>query len=158
LAPQAQMDIGAAREKQKEYPEAVKAYELAADRYSDQKPLAADALYKAAQAYNKQARKADYDQSVAGQAISAFTDFMALYPDDPRAADSIKIIANLRAEEARGNFKIAQYYEKEKRWDGARVYYNAVYNELRQDPGSPLAKRALERLEFLKNRTSTPVK
>jgi outer membrane protein assembly factor BamD len=154
FAPDAQMDIGAAREKQKQYPEAVKAYELAADRYSDQKPLAADALYKAAQAYNKQARKADYDQSVAGQAISAFTDFMALYPDDPRAADSTKIIASLRAEQARGNFKIAQYYEKEKKWDGALVYYNAVYNELRlQDAGSPLAKQALERIDFLKKRT-----
>jgi outer membrane protein assembly factor BamD len=156
LAPQAQMDIGAAREKQKQYPEAVRAYELAADRYSDQKQLAAEALYKAAQAYNKQARKADYDQSVAGQAISAYTDFMALYPDDPRVADAAKSIASLRAEDALGNFKIAQYYEKEKKYDGALVYYNAVYNELRQDAGSPLAKKALERIDFFKKRA--PVK
>jgi outer membrane protein assembly factor BamD len=151
LAPQAQMNIGAAREKEKEYPLAVKAYELAADRYSDQKQLASDALYKAALSYNKQARKADYDQSIAGQAVSAFTDFMALYPDDPRAADSTRIIASLKAEEARGNFRIAQYYEKEKRWDGALVYYNEV---LIKDAGSPLAKQARQRIDFLKKRVA----
>ncbi len=126
LGPQAQMNIGAAREKEKDYPLAVKAYETAADRYVDQPRVAADALFKAAQAYTKQARTADYDQSVAGQAISAFTDFMALYPDDPRVTDAQKVIASLRAEQARGNFKIAQFYEKEKRWDGALVYYNEV--------------------------------
>jgi outer membrane protein assembly factor BamD len=146
LAPQAQMNIGAAREKEKDYPQAVKAYELAADRYSEQKQLAADALYKAAMAYNKQARKADYDQSVAGQAISAFTDFMALYPDDPRVPDAIRLINTLKTEQARGNFSVAQYYEKEKKWDGALVYYNEV---LIKDAGSPLAKQARERIDFL---------
>ena len=37
VAPQAQMSIGAAREKQSNYPQAVKAYEKAADVYHDQK-------------------------------------------------------------------------------------------------------------------------
>jgi outer membrane protein assembly factor BamD len=72
LGPPAQMNIGAAREKEKDYPEAVKAYERAADRYSDQPKISADAQYRAAMAYTKQARKADYDQSVAGQAIATF--------------------------------------------------------------------------------------
>ncbi len=35
LAPQAQMNIGAAREKQKDYAAAVKSYELVADKYAD---------------------------------------------------------------------------------------------------------------------------
>ncbi len=147
LGPPSQMNVGAAREKEKDYPLAVKAYETAADRYTEQPKVASDALFRAAQAYTKQARKADYDQSVAGQAISAFTDFMALYPDDPRVADAQKVIASLRAEQARGNFKIAQFYEKEKRWDGALVYYNEV---LIRDAGSPLAAQARERIDSLK--------
>jgi outer membrane protein assembly factor BamD len=149
LGPTSQMNIGVAREQEKDYPLAVKAYELAADRYSDQKQVAADALYKAALAYNKQARKAEYDQSIAGQAISAFTDFMALYPDDPRVAESQRIILALRAEQAVGNFRVAQYYEKRKRWDGALVYYNEV---LIKDAGSPLAAQARERIDVLKRR------
>jgi outer membrane protein assembly factor BamD (BamD/ComL family) len=137
------------REKEKDYPLAVRAYELASDRYSEQPQVAAEALYKAALAYNKQARKADYDQSVAGQAISAFTDFMALYPSDPRVADAQRIINQLKSVQAVGNFRVAQYYEKQKQWAGARVYYNEVRSK---DPSSPLANLALQRIEVLNKR------
>ena len=146
---QSRDDIGAARDKEKDYPLAVKAYEAAADRYTDQPKIAADALFKAAQAYTKQARKADYDQSIAGQAISAFTDFMALYPDDPRVAEAQKVIASLRAEQARGNFRIAQFYEKRKKWDGALVYYNEV---MIRGAGTPIATQARERIDLLRRR------
>ena len=100
-------------------------------------------------AYNKQAKKADYDQSIAGQAIATFTDFMALYPDDPRVADATRIITSLRTVEAQGNFRIAQYYEKQKKVDGALVYYNEV---LLSDAGSPLAIQARQRIDNLKKR------
>src|SRR5271157_1457132 len=46
LGPASQMNIGAAREKEKDYPLAVIAYEQAADRYSDQPKIAAEAQYK----------------------------------------------------------------------------------------------------------------
>jgi outer membrane protein assembly factor BamD len=149
LGPQSQMNIGAAREKEKDYPLAVKAYETAADRYTDQPQVAADALFKAAQAYTKQARKAEYDQSVAAQAISAFSDFMALHPDDSRVPEAQKVITSLKAEEARGNFRTAEFYEKEKKWDGALVYYNEVIS---RNAGSPLAAQARERIDTLKRR------
>ncbi|HEY3857503.1 MAG TPA: outer membrane protein assembly factor BamD [Verrucomicrobiae bacterium] len=149
LGPQSQMNIGVAREREKEYPLAVKAYETAADRYTDQPQVAADALYKAAQAYTKQARKAEYDQSVAAQAISAFTDFMALHPDDKRVPEAQKVITSLKAEQARGNFRTAQFYEKLKKWDGALVYYNEV---LSRSAGTPLANQARQRIDILKKR------
>lgn len=154
LGPPSQMNIGAAREKEKDYPLAVIAYEWAADRYSDQAKIAAEAQYKEAMAYDKQAKKAGYDQSIAGQAIATFTDFMALYPDDPRVADAHRIITSLRAEEALGNFQVAEYYEKQKKWDGALVYYNEV---LLADAGSPLANQARLRIDKLKKRApATP--
>ena len=133
VAPQAQLNIGAAREKQSDFPQAVKAYEKAADIYHEQKTVAADAIYKAGDAYNKQARTAEYDQSVAGKAIATFSDFIALYPEDPRVPEAQKVIDNLRVEQARGALKIAQFYEKKKKWDGALVYYNEV---LVADPNS----------------------
>src|SRR5205823_2956465 len=40
VAPKAQMNIGAAHEKQKQWGQAVKAYERAADRYSDRSDIA----------------------------------------------------------------------------------------------------------------------
>jgi outer membrane protein assembly factor BamD len=148
-----QMKIGAAREKQKEYLLAVKAYEVAADRYAAEPKLAADAMYKAAMAYGKLARKADYDQSAANEAMSAFNDFMTLYPDDPRVPEAIKDIAALKNERARGNYSVAQFYEKEKRWDGALIYYNSVAVE---GASSPLAEPARKRIAAIKQRQSAP--
>ena len=149
LAPQAQMKIGLAREKQKNYPEAVKAYERAADRYHDRPQVEADALYREALAFYKQALTAEYDQSTADQSISTFTDFMTLFPDDSRVPDAQKTISDLRIEKARGNFENAQFYEKYKKWKAARSYYNQVVTLLIDKPNAPYAVAARERIDAL---------
>jgi len=149
VAPQAQMGIGAAREKQKDYEAAVKAYEAAADRYNDQREVAADALFKAGMVYNKQAKTAEYDQSISGQAINTFNDFAALYPEDSRVPQLQQIITSLKAEQARGNFETAKFYENNKKWDGALIYYNEV---LIKDPESPMADQARQRIDTIKKR------
>ncbi|MEO6036457.1 MAG: outer membrane protein assembly factor BamD [Verrucomicrobiota bacterium] len=149
IAPEAQMSIGAAREKQTNYPLAVKAYERAADRYNDRQEVASEAVYKAGLAYNKQAKTAEYDQSVAAQAIATLTDFMALYPADNRVGDAQKLITSLKVEQARGSFQTAKFYEKNKKWDGALIYYNEV---LLKDPESQLAATARGRIDSLKKR------
>ena len=156
VAPQAQLSIGTAWEKQKalgfkspDYTAAIQAYDLAADRYHDQPKVASDALYRAGLDYQKQAQTPDRDQGTAGQAIAKFTDFMALYPNDPRVPQAQTIISTLKGEQANGNFAVAQFYEKRKRWEGARVYYNEV---LLQDPNSPYANEARQRIDLLKKR------
>lgn len=151
VAPQAQMNVGTAREKQKDYPEAVRAYEKAADVYHDQRPVASEATYRAGQAYNKQAKKAEYDQSAAAQAIDKFTDFVILFPNDPRAAEAQKTISSLKTVQAQGAYKIARFYESKKHWDGALVYYNEV---LIKDPDSSFAAEAKRRIDILKKRTA----
>src|SRR5260370_9557936 len=97
------MNIGVAREKQtrfftndEPYIQAAKAYELAADRYHDRPQYAAEALFKAGLAYDRQAKTAEYDQSTAGQAIDTFKDFMTLYPADPTVPQAGKIITPLQ--------------------------------------------------------------
>ena len=149
VAPQAQLRIGAAREKEKDYPEAVKAYATAADRYYNQPTIAADALFREGLSYARQAAKAEYDQSTAVQAIERFTDFITLYPNDRRVPRAEKAIAWLKTEQVRGNFEIAQFYQKGKKWNGALVYYNEV---LQLDPNSPYAASARQRIEALKPR------
>jgi outer membrane protein assembly factor BamD len=153
VAPHAQLRIGAAREKQKDYAEAVKAYETAADRYHEQPVIAADAMYRAGVAWEKQADTAEYDQGAAAQAISAYTDFVAFYPEDKRVADAQKAIVKLKAQQVRGSFEIAQFYEKSHRWAGAVVYYNDV---LQLDANSPLATQARQRIDVLKPRLQAP--
>jgi outer membrane protein assembly factor BamD len=156
VAPHAQLNIGAAREKQKDYPSAVRAYEVAADRYHGQPEIAADAMYRAGLAWEKQADTAEYDQGAAAKAIAAYTDFTTVYPDDKRVADAQKAITKLKAEQVRGSYKIAQYYESNRKWAGAIVYYNDV---LALDANSPLAAQARQRIDVLQPRLqAAPVK
>jgi outer membrane assembly lipoprotein YfiO len=148
VAPLAQLNIGEARMKQKNFEAAVKAYNLAADRYNSQPAIAAQAMYQAGVAWQKQADTAEYDQSSADQAINAYTDFAVLYPDDPRVPAAQEAIGKMKAEQVRGNFEIAKYYEKNRRWFGAATYYSEV---LRLDANSPLATAAAKRLEAVKS-------
>lgn len=155
IAPDAQLKIGRANEQRKtvffkapDYLAAAKAYERAADRYAD-KPQGADGLYRAGLAYSKEAGKADYDQTVAGQAIATFTDFKTLHPSDDRVEAADTIIRSLKTEQARGSFSIARFYEKKRRWDGALIYYNEV---LLKDPESDYAQQARQRIEAIKQK------
>ena len=150
IAPEAQMNIGQAHEKKliKDYPAAAQAYERAADRYHDL-PLGVDALYREGIAYEKQAKTAEYDQSIAAQAIATFTDFIALHPEDTRGPGAQKLIESLKTEQARGSFEIAHYYERHRRWRGALIYYNEV---LQKDPNSRYAEAARVRIDALNKR------
>ena len=151
VAPPAQMNIGQAYENKMvaDYTAAVKAYEKAADRYSDEK-VGTDALYKVGLTYNKQARRAEYDQSVAAQAIGTFTDFATLFPEDPRVPEAQKHVNALKTEQARGSFDVARYYERNRRWKGALIYYNDV---LDKDPNSTYAEEARRRIDAINKRT-----
>jgi outer membrane protein assembly factor BamD len=154
VAPQAQLKIGAARENQKNYPDAVKAYERAADRYNDRLPIATEATFCAGMANWKQAQKSEYDQGAAGAAIATFTDFMTLYPEDARVKQAQKLIDDLHNEQARGCYEIALFYEKKHKVQGALVYYNEA---LLLAPSSSYADASRKRIEQLKARiTAAP--
>ena len=153
VAPHAQLSIGTAQEKSKNYGEAVKAFQTAADRYQSQPDIAADAMYRTGVAWQRQADTAEYDQGAAAQAIAAYTDFIAFYPDDSRVPAAQKAIVTLKAEQVRGSFEVARFYEKSHKWAGAVVYYNDV---LQLDANSPLAVQARQRIEILKPRIHAP--
>lgn len=155
VAPDAQLKIGEAYERKKilflkapDYMAAAKAYERAAERYPNL-PQGADGLYRTGVAYSKEARRADYDQTVAGQAIAAFTDFKVVHPEDPRVPQTEKTVVTLKVEQARGSYEVARYYQSKKKLDGALIYYNDV---LLKAPESQYAQEARERIERIKKK------
>ena len=159
VAPKAQMNIGTAKEKQKKFAEAVKAYEKAADKYNKQPNVVSDALYRAGMALLKEAKTAEYDQGAASKAIDIFTDFIALFPEDERLEEARGHIDELRIEQARGSLMIARFYDKKKSIDGALTYYNDVVdilNRLLNDPDHPFAVEAKDRITKLKKNNPTP--
>lgn len=157
VAPQAQMNIGAAREKQREWELAVRAYERAADRYHDQPDIASEAFYRAGMAYLQESEEAEYDQSAAGKAITAFTDFIALFPDDERVPEARQHIIDLYRVQAEGSYRIARFYEKKNSLDGAVIYYATVvdlYTRLIKEPESPRVREARQRIAEIGARRS----
>jgi outer membrane protein assembly factor BamD len=155
IAPAAQMNIGEAHERRRDYFLAVRAFERAADRYNDQPGVAADALYRAGMAWRRQAKEAEYDQSAAGKAIAAFNDFLTLFPEDARAAEVQDYITDLYVTQADGSYRIARYYEKRRRWDGAVIYYSDVadvYGRLIKQPDAPLAQESRQRIQDIRSR------
>lgn len=151
VGPDAQMKIGEAREQQEDYQLAVRAYIRAADRYHDLPGVSEDAVFRAAQAWKRQANKAEYDQGTAGEAINAYTDFTLLFPEDPRVPEARQAVRELHLEQAKGAFTTARYYEKKRRWLASEIYYNEV---LLSDPQSEYADAARQRLAELKPYTA----
>jgi outer membrane protein assembly factor BamD (BamD/ComL family) len=158
VAPKAQMNIGQAwvnkaggfqfseSEKHKNYRLAVQAFEKAADRYHDRPAIASGGLFAAGSAYQQQSLDAEYDQGVTHKAIDAFSDFIALYPNDERVPQAREKIKTMKVEQALGNMKIAGYYEKLGKLAGAKNYYNEV-KELA--PGTENAAIALQKIDEL---------
>jgi outer membrane protein assembly factor BamD (BamD/ComL family) len=150
VGPKAQMAIGEAREKQREYSLAVRAYIRAADRYHELPGVSADAVYRAAQAWERQANKAGYDQGSAGEAINMYIDFSLLFPNDPRVDEARTAVRKLRVEQALGAYQTAKYYEKRRKWLAAEIYFNEV---LLLDSQSVYAEEARTTLAALKDYT-----
>jgi outer membrane assembly lipoprotein YfiO len=152
VAPQSQLNIGEAHERKMalwipvpDYPAAARAFEKAADRYADQK-AGVDGLYRLGLAHSKQAKRAEYDQSVASQAIATFSDFVAMNPDEPRVPQVQQLMDSLKTEQARGSFEIARFYENNRKWQAAKIYYNEA---LLRDPGSRYADEARRRIDAI---------
>ena len=59
------------------------------------------------------------------------------------------MVADLKAEQARGSYSIAKFYEKKKKLDAALIYYNEV---LVKDPTSKYAEEARQRIESIKQK------
>lgn len=150
-AGQAQINVGLAHERKKgfflsfteKFTEAANAYEQAAFRYFDRPEVAADALFLAGKAYLAQARSGEYDQGHADKAIVSFEDFIALFPSDSRVAEARTDIASLKAEQSRGAYLIARFYEKRKALDSALIYYNEAIS---MDPSSQSAEDSRGRI------------
>lgn len=145
LGPLAQLRLAETHERRKEYVLAVRAYERLMERYPRHE-LAALAQFRIGQAYLAEARRAEYDQNAANQAVAAFTDYLVRYPDGEKVTEAKEKRERLRIEQARGSFQIAQFYERNREYQAALIYYNDV---LERSPESEWAARAREKIAVL---------
>jgi outer membrane assembly lipoprotein YfiO len=130
------------------YAEARTEFQKLLDEYPQSEWVKA-AKYQIALCDAKSAPKPAYDQSTTKDAVKEFEDFVKAYPDADLSVKAKKHISSLKEKEAENNFKIAAFYEKQKAYTAARVYYNVIVDEY---PGTSWSVKAMERLRILEKK------
>ena len=87
------------------------------------------AKYQIAVSDSKRSAEAPYDQKITQAAVKEFKEFAEHYPDAELSSQAKDQIQGLRDKEAESNFHIAQFYEKNKRYDSAKIYYQLIVDE-----------------------------
>ena len=88
----------------------------------------------------------EYDQGAAKEAKQKFEEFVREHPEAVLSHDAEKNIEQLKEKEAESAYNIGRFYEKQKSYDAAKIYYNDVVNNY---PDSLWAAKALERIQIL---------
>lgn len=146
-APSSQYKIGLYYQARKEFQDARDAFEKTVNDYPDSK-WAESARYQIALSDAKRSVGAQYDQKVTNIAVKGFEDFVKTSPASELSKEARQQIDMLRIKEAENAFVVAQFYEKQKQVDAARIYYNGVVEKY----GDTIwAKKAANRLMALTN-------
>src|SRR5213594_3810031 len=142
----AQFDIGLAREKQGANDAALQAYQAVVDKFPNE-PIAVDAQYQIGYIWFTAARTGTKDIAAVSNARTAFQDFLFHYPNSEKAAQARANLELLERKQTSGSYEVAKFYDKQKYYRAAVIYYNEV---IRQQPGSAESDRAKKRIDELR--------
>ncbi len=142
----AQFDIGLAREKQGANDAALQAYQAVVDKFPNE-PVAVDAQYQIGYIWFTAARTGTKDIAAVSNARTAFQDFLFHYPNSEKAAQARANLELLERKQTTGSYEVAKFYDKQKYYRAAVIYYNEV---IRQQPGSAESDRAKKRIDELR--------
>src|SRR5213075_1265558 len=142
----AQFNIGMAREKQGANDAAIQAYQAVVDKFPNE-PIAVDAQYQIGYIWFTAAQLGTNDAAAAGNAKTAFQDFLFHYPKSEKAPQARKDLDILEHKQTSNSYKVAKFYDKQKYYRAAVIYYNEV---IRQQPGSKESSEAKKRIDQLR--------
>src|SRR5206468_3753407 len=149
----AQFDIGLAREKQGANDAALQAYQAVVDKFPNE-PVAVDAQYQIGYIWFHAARTGTKDAAAASNAKTAFEDFIFHYPNSEKAAQARANLQLLEHKQTTSSFAVAKFYDKQKYYRAAVIYYNEV---IRQQPGSAESEQAKKRIDQLRAKVGDAV-
>lgn len=142
----AQFNIGLATEKQGNAEAAVLAYQAVVEKFPDD-PVAADAQYQIGYLWLNSARSGVRDAKATANAKTGFQDFLFRYPKSEKASQARENLNKLEQRQTTNSFAIAKFYDKQKIYRAAVIYYNDV---IRLQPGSPEADQSKRRVDELR--------
>jgi len=106
------------------------------------------AKYQIAVADASRSTDPQYDQKITQAAVEEFEDFLENYPDAELSNDAKGQIQQLREKEAENNFVIAEFYEKQKNYKAAKIYYQIIVNEYRTSSWLPKALNKIREMSL----------
>ncbi len=142
----ATFDLGRAREKQGSNDAAIAAYQSVVEKFPND-PVAIDAQYQIGYIWTQTTRSGSYDPAAAAKAKTGFQDFLYRYPNSEKSAQAKENLKRMETQQSSTAFEIARFYDKQKHYRAAAIYYNDV---IRQQPGSQEGDRAKKRISELR--------
>ncbi len=140
-----QYKIGLALKAKGYFRQATEEFQKVVDNYP-QSEWEEPAKYQIAICASRSSLDAEYDQTLTKDAEDKFREFVKLHPDAELSSQAEEKISGLKDKEAESNYQIGKFYEKQKAYDSAKIYYNYVVKNF---PKSSWALESLKRLQSL---------
>lgn len=142
----AQFNLGRTYEKQGSNELAIAAYQAVVEKFPND-PIAVDAQYQIGYIWTQASATGTYDPATATHAKVGFEDFLARYPNSEKAAQARENLKRMERKQTSTAYDIAKFYDKQKYYRAAAIYYNEV---IRQQPSSPEGEKAKKRISELR--------
>ncbi len=148
LAPKAQYKLGLALKSLTRYYEAEEAFNKVISNYPDSEWVE-PAKFQIAECRAAVSRGSAYDQGATQEAKQKFEEFVKEHPEAALSLQAEKNINQLKEKEAESSYNIGRFYEKQKAYESAKIYYNDAVNNYSD---TVWAGKALQRLQLMEKK------
>jgi len=145
VAPQSLYKMGLVLKRLSRFEEAEEAFQELIDNYPESEWID-PARYQLALCKVEKSPGVVYDHTELEMAEKTFREFVQNHPDAEVSMDAQEQLSILREKEAEKNYKIGEFYESQKAYESAKVYYNLVVDKFSENEA---AKKAREKLKEL---------
>ncbi len=143
FAPASQYKIGLTLKAKGYFMEATEEFQKVLDTFPESE-WAEPARFQIAVCTAKSSLESDYDQSLTQEAKDKFDEFLRTHPDAELSTEAAQKLDQLAQREAQSQYDIGVFYEKQRAFLSAKIYYDYVIEKF---PSSPWAEKAQERLQ-----------
>lgn len=148
-APITQFNLGLAMEKQGKTKEAIAAYQRVLDKYPNSHACAS-ASYQIAYVYQQLGMTGkSQDLSALKSAQDSYQDFLLQYPNSEKVPQAGENMKSMVSRESADTLRVARFYDFNKDFKAAGIYYNDVIRRFPQSAESTAAKNRLDELKAL---------
>lgn len=130
------------------FEEAITEFQKVLDNYPNTE-WAEPAKFQIALCAAKSAPGPAYDQTLTQEAKDRFDEFIKLHPEAELSDDARQRVIELNNKEAESNYGIGLFYEKQKSYESAKIYYRYC---IKNFPKSEWAMKSLEKIKMLQEK------